>query len=359
MTQTHPTGARRGEAATFADEHLTVVLRGTGESYADHGREVAATLLEVTADPLLQETALLHDILVHPDGERLLRQSPLSKEGRLLTRRMYKLRRLHIDEHTDDLETVIDAFTDDPRLLFLRMAHRLNDVRHLGRFSPERQKEMAHETLHMYASIAGKLGFHRWRWQMEDTCFLTLEPETADSMRRRFRESQSTDLLSLTGAKAFLRERLQAHGIEAEIDERIKGLYSTHRKILRKKCTFDDITDRLALRIHVPSVDDCYRTLGIIHAALQPMPGKLKDYIADPKQNGYRSLHTVILPRKDITSLSIEIQIRTHEMHAECEFGIASHADYKHDSYGPASRAAMEQLSRARMVATDIYADAA
>lgn len=334
------------KAVAFAHMHLSGVRRQSGENYYEHGVDVATTLEEVTDDPSLICIAILHDILVHPQGAQLLEESPLAPEERALVRTMHNLRRLHIDSNTKDLDTVLDAFTVDGRLLLLRMAHRLNDVRHLKRFPKSRQKEIARETLHMYTAISGRLGFQRWRWQMEDICFMALQPRIAKRMKKKFEEMRDVDEACLKHAHAYLLQQLKANGIEATIDERIKGLYSTYRKMVLKNKTFGELNDRLALRVLVHSINDCYVTLGIVHGSMRPINGKLKDYIGMPKENGYRSIHTVVYPLQGISELPIEIQIRTQEMHHECEYGIASHGAYKNWNYALGSSESRANLYR-------------
>lgn len=321
-------------------------MRSDGDSYYEHGLAVARTLEEVSQDGELFAVAILHDIPVHPEGDRLLKEAPISDEDRELIGRMHGLRQLHIDSKTDDLDHVIDEFSQDPRLLLLRMAHRMNDVRHLDRFSPKRRREIARETLHMYTAISGRLGFQRWRWQMEDICFRMLQPKICNRMQQRFDESRETDMACLRHARTYIEAALKQHGIDATVDERIKGLYSTYRKMILKKKSFEELTDRLALRVLVDDTEDCYRALGIIHGCMHPMHGKLKDYIGTPKENGYRSLHTVVYPLPGISEMPIEIQIRTHRMHRECEFGIASHEEYKTWAYALSSATSRANLFR-------------
>ncbi|HVW66624.1 MAG TPA: HD domain-containing protein [Candidatus Peribacteraceae bacterium] len=334
------------DIVAYAKRYLRDIHRNSKESYALHCLEVANVLREVAADAPLVRIAALHDLLVHPEGKLLLQASPLKSDERSMVKRMHELRKLHIDENTDDLDMVIGAFTDDPRLMILRMAHRLNDVRHLKRFAKTRRRELAHETLHMYAAIAERLGFHRWRWQMEDICFLELQPDVARTIQRQFTSCRRIDQACLSHAGEYLSKKMQDHCLDAKIDTRIKGVYSTYRKMVIKKYRFDELTDRLALRILVPSVDDCYRALGIVHASMHAMPGKLKDYIGIPKDNGYRSIHTVVYPLPGVTQLPIEIQIRTKKMHEECEYGVASHASYKDLSYALGSGTSRVNLFR-------------
>lgn len=334
------------DVAVFCETHLSTMIRGSGETYAAHGKEVSMCLREITNDESLVAVAMLHDLLVHPEGEALLEVAPLEIEERALVRSMFTLRRLHIDEKTDDLDMVMDAFTENPRLLMLRMAHRLNDVRHLSRFTRKRRKQMTRETLHMYTAIAGRLGFHRWRWQMEDLCFQELHPKTAMRVRENFEARKELDEACLKHTQDFLQENFSKRSINCSIDVRIKGDYSTYRKMILKKRPFEEIVDRLALRILVETPDDCYRALGIVHSCMHPIPGKLKDYIGTPKENGYRSIHTIVYPLPGVTEQPIEIQIRTFDMHREAEIGPASHADYKQWAYALTSRHTRANLTR-------------
>lgn len=320
-------------ADAFACRFLKGIKRRTGEDYAAHGREVASTLRESLQDPSLLAIALLHDLLVHPDGSDLLNQSPLSAEERRIVREMHELRRLHIDANTEDLDTALGAFTHDTRLLPLRMAHRLNDIRHFDRFAKNIQKQIAHESLHMYTAIAGRLGMHVWRYEMEDRCFALLQPKMTAHLMQRFAEAEKLDQVCLNQTMVFLSKALKKNGITCTLQQRIKGIYSTYRKMTIKRRRFEELTDRIAVRIIVPDTDACYRALGVVHGAMHPMPGKLKDYIGAPKENNYRSIHTVVYPLPGVSEQPIEIQIRTQEMHRICEFGAAAHGEYKDALY--------------------------
>ncbi|TSC57381.1 MAG: GTP pyrophosphokinase [Candidatus Peregrinibacteria bacterium Greene0416_19] len=334
------------EASRFAAIHLSDLRRRSGESYAEHGTEVAVTLRELADDPSLLAVAILHDLLVHPDGDRLLAGSPLTVEERRLVQRMHPLRRLHIDANTEDLDKFIAALAADDRLLPLRMAHRLNDVRHLGRFAKPLQRRIATETLHMYSSIAGRLGMHAWRHEMEDACFRLLQPRIVRNLEGQLLAHATLDAACLKHARRFLTSRFAEEGIPCRIESRIKGLYAMYRKMVLKNRLFQELTDRLALRVIVDGVGNCYRALGVIHGSFHPIPGKLKDYIGAPKENGYRSIHTVVYPLPGISEQPIEIQIRTGEMHRECEFGVAKHGEYKNYLYALDARPSRVNLFR-------------
>ncbi|HRH94199.1 MAG TPA: hypothetical protein PKV72_06755, partial [Candidatus Peribacteria bacterium] len=186
---------------------------------------------------------------------------------------------------------------------------------------------------HIYSAIAGRLGMHSWRREMENACFRIVSPATAGNLERKLSQSHKLDLSCLNHTKRFLARRLQQRGIGNKISFRVKSTYSIYRKMVAKHRRFEELTDRLALRIVVKRLEDCYLALGVVHGSLHPIPGKLKDYIGAPKENGYRSIHTVVYPLPGVTELPIEIQIRTEEMDYQCEYGIARHTDYKEYLY--------------------------
>jgi len=314
---------------SFSCKHLSKLRRRSGESYAKHGLEVATVLRECCKDASLLAIALLHDLLLHPDGEECLRESPLSADECAIVQKMHALRRLHIDARTEDLDLAIESFMEDPRLLPLRMAHRLNDIRHLTRFPQKLRRHIAHESLHIYTAIAGRLNMHLWRYEMEDRCFAVLQPKMTGYLHTRFKQMEELDLECLTQAMAFLSRKLKKQRISCMLQHRIKGIYSTYRKMTIKRRKFEELTDRLAIRIIVPDTDACYRALGVVHSAMHPVPGKLKDYIGAPKENSYRSIHTVVYPLPGVSEQPIEIQIRSKSMHEESEFGSSSHSEYK------------------------------
>ncbi len=338
--------SRLRAVSVYARKHLGSLKRRSGETYAKNGEEVAETLLEVVRDASLAAIALLHDLPLLQDGERILLNAPLTDDERVLVHRMHSLRGLSIDLIKQDLDLVINSFMQEPKLLPLRMAHRLTDIRHLQRFSKAAQRKIGRETLHMYAPLAGRLGMHAWRHEMEDVCFHLLQPDAAKNLEDEFALHEKNDRICLEHVQNFLEKKLQAAGIRSSMSARTKSLYSTYRKMIVKRRRLDELTDRLALRILVPTMDDCYRTLGIVHSSLRPMPGKLKDYIGAPKENGYRSIHTVIYPLPGVTEYPMEIQIRTLDMHEECEFGPARHADYKKFTYVLGSAIARVDLFR-------------
>ncbi|MDA0376123.1 MAG: HD domain-containing protein [bacterium] len=334
------------EVCRFASEHLSDLHRRTGESYAQHGCEVALTLKECCTDPSLLRVAMLHDLLVHPDGKKLLKKSPLTTEERSLVQQMHDLRRLHIDKDTEDLDYFIDSLLEDSRLLPLRMAHRLNDVRNLDQFTPALRQQIANETLHMYTAIAGRLGMDAWRYEMEDICFRILQPEITERLEKQFQLYQKLDETCLSHTAKLLKQKIQDQGIECDIQQRVKAVYSTYRKMVLKERAFEKLTDRLALRIIVEKPTDCYLALAVVNSVMHPIPGKLKDYIGAPKENGYRSIHSVVYPLPGVTEQPMEIQIRTLQMHQICEYGVAAHSEYKNVLYAMNANGARVDLFR-------------
>lgn len=325
--------SRLREVIQYAKNHLHSEIRKSGENYAQHGLELAWTINEMVTDPRLTAVAILHDLEIHPKGKDLLKNAPIDEEEKYLIKEMHKLRGLHISTEEKDLDTFLDHTSQQAALIPLRIAHRLNDVRHLDRFQEKLQEKIAQESLHMYASIAGRLGMHRWRYEMEDICFIKLQKKAAEALIKKFKDSREIDEISLKQTRAFIQKKCKEANISVKIESRFKALYSSYRKMLLKNRHFDELTDRLALRVIVKNIDECYRTLGIIHSHMHPIAGKLKDYIGIPKENGYQSIHTVVYPLPGVTEQAIEIQIRSKEMQQLCEYGTASHGEYKNLNY--------------------------
>ena len=317
----------------YSAEHLSSVRRRNGIDYSTHGLEVASVFSECSNDASIISVAFLHDILLHPQGEHLLSGAPLTQKEKNSVRIMNRLRRLHIDSNKMDLNRFIEAISEESYLIPLRIAHRLNDIRSLSLFDDELKEKMAHESLHMYAAIAGRLSMHSWRYEMEDICFRFLQKETVTGLLGKFEEYKKLDQISFSHAVKYIGKKLDEAGIHHRIDYRLKSLYSTYRKMIVKNRKFEDMTDRLAVRIITKNTEDCYRALGIVHAHMHPIAGKLKDYIGIPKENGYQSIHTVVYPLPGVTEQPIEIQIRTEEMHKACEYGVAAHGEYKNANY--------------------------
>ncbi|QQS59548.1 bifunctional (p)ppGpp synthetase/guanosine-3',5'-bis(diphosphate) 3'-pyrophosphohydrolase [Candidatus Peregrinibacteria bacterium] len=320
-------------AHELANTHLSTIMRRTGESYAKHGEEVACVTFERTKNPSLIACALCHDIHLHPRGEEILRKSFFSESERNIIRSMHQLRRLHVDENTDDLEFAIQSFLENADIALLRLAHRVNDIRHITRFLLRLQKTISRETLFLYGVIAGSLGISAWRRELEDISFSVLHPRYFQKVLKSFSASSRFDNALLEKTETILREKMQRENIPAQIHKRMKGIYSTYKKLLLHHQSFREIPDRIAIRIITENEKDCYHILGIVHRLFPPSFEGFRDYIAAPKENGYQSLHTLVSPFPGENPQRIEVQIRTHRMHSQDEFGLASHARYKNAKY--------------------------
>jgi GTP pyrophosphokinase len=317
----------------YSKKHLTSLKRHDGTNYFIHSIEKLKILCEVTTEVSFIRLGLLHDILEHPNGKNLLEKSPLTKEEKVFIKQINSLRKLKLDRNKSDLNRVVNTFIQDPRFMILRTAHRLNDIRNVNRFPKNYQKKIAKETLYIYTSLAGRMGLHAWRYEMEDRSFKTLHPIIAKRIEAKYQEAESIDEICLAQTVEYLKDIFKKKKIKVKIETRIKSLFSTYRKMLLKKKKFNELNDRLAIRLITETIPQCYRILGIVHTNTHPIRERLKDYIGSPKENGYQSIHTGIYPMPGITERPIEIQIRTHTMHFECEYGIAAHFKYKDTNY--------------------------
>jgi len=230
------------------------------------------------------------------------------------------------DLRAETLRKLLLSATQDPRVIFIKLADRLHNLNTLAYLPPHKQRRIAQETLEIYAPLAHRIGMWEFKWQLEDMAFYFLDPDGYSriagfhDLRRHVREDY------IRRATHELQRALHEQGIQAEFSGRAKHIYSTYRKMQRKGRDVEHIYDLVALRIIVPTVRDCYATLGVVHSLWQPIPGEFDDYIAMPKENGYQSLHTSVIA---YDGKSLEIQIRTREMHREAERGMAAHWRYK------------------------------
>lgn len=304
--------------------------RKIGEPYIQHPLHTAYILAEIKADLPTVIAGLLHD--VPEDTNRTLEEvkENFGEEiGNLVTgiTKLGKIKYRGIERYRENLKKMFLAMTGDIRIIFIKFCDRLHNLRTLEALPPEKQKRIAQETLEIYAPIAGMLGIWRLKWQLEDLCFKYLHPDKFEELENEYEvEKKAARNQHFQKIKNQLIPRLQEVNLKYEIEARFKHLYSIYQKMQRKDRKFDEIYDVFALRIIVPSVDDCYKALGVIHTLWKPKPNRFKDYIAVPKPNGYRSLHTTIFgPDGKAT----EFQIRTKEMHEESLYGLAAHWYYK------------------------------
>ena len=304
--------------------------RDSGEPYIDHPVAVAHILIDLQLDAASVAAALLHDILEDTLVSKEQLAALFGAEIANLVDGVTKLSAL--EAHTREEAQVgtyrkmFIAMADDPRVVLVKLADRLHNMRTISSLSEERQKRMALETLEIYAPLAHRLGIWQIKWELEDRAFAVLNPEKYQEISRQLSLRRDARERLVHRVIQRLRQVLEKEGIKADITGRPKHIYSIYRKMERKGVSLDQIYDQLAVRVIVDTVADCYRVLGLVHATWPPVPGEFDDYIAMPKESMYQSLHTtVLIPGGQ----PCEIQIRTHEMHEVAERGIAAHWRYK------------------------------
>ncbi|MEO8207472.1 MAG: bifunctional (p)ppGpp synthetase/guanosine-3',5'-bis(diphosphate) 3'-pyrophosphohydrolase [Chloroflexota bacterium] len=308
-------------------------VRASGEPYVTHPIAVAELLAELGLDPTAIEAAVLHDVPEDTDYELADIEEQFGQEVAHLVDGVTKLSRFstlsHEQQQAENIRKMFLAMAEDIRVVLIKLADRLHNMRTLASLPAEKQTRIARQTLEIYAPLAERLGIWQVKWELEDLAFKILEPERFRELaslldtRRKGREGY------IERAIAELEPRLAEAGVTADLQGRPKHLFSIWKKMERKSAEFGEIYDVYAIRILVNDVRDCYAALGIVHALWRPIPGQFDDYIAVPKNNLYQSLHTAVIA---IDGKPLEIQIRTHAMHQVSEVGIAAHWRYKDGS---------------------------
>lgn len=319
--------------------------RFSGEPYFNHAFATAYKLAELGMDTETIAAGLLHDTIEDGAATEDILKKEFGDEIAFLVEGVTKLGKLRyqgIERHTESLRKLFFAVAKDIRVLIIKLADRFHNVQTLEHVRKEKQKRIALETLEIYAPFANRLGMGELKGTLEDAAFPFAYPEQYKDITEQLRDRKNTKQKHLEKINRTLQKELAVHGItDFKTDYRIKHTYSTYQKLLKKEKDIEKIYDIAALRIIVGSVEECYKTLGVIHSLWRPLPGRIKDYIAFPKPNGYQSIHTTIFTGDgDI----VEIQIRTEVMHQEAEYGIAAHFAYKEESASPNSNALNKRL---------------
>ena len=312
-------------------------FRASGDPYIVHPVAVADLLRDIGASAPVIAAGFLHDVVEDTDVSLEEIQEHFGSEVRELVEGVTKLGGIHFNDRTEaqaeNLRRMFMAMASDIRVVLVKLADRVHNMRTLGALKEEKRQRIARETREIYAPLANRLGIGRFKWELEDLAFKLLEPEAFREIQQEVATKRSEREQRLGVTVDLLNERLQRAGLEGcEVSGRPKHLYGIWSKMERQQKAFHEIYDVAALRIITPSVETCYRALAVVHDTFRPIPGRFKDYIGLPKPNGYQSLHTAVIGRHR----PIEVQIRTLEMHQVAEFGIAAHWKYK-EGGSPAS----------------------
>jgi GTP pyrophosphokinase/guanosine-3',5'-bis(diphosphate) 3'-pyrophosphohydrolase len=308
--------------------------RASGDPYFAHPIEVAGILTEYRLDTAAIVTALLHDVIEDTPVTREEIVKLFGEEIADLVEGVTKLSRLELQSdhvrQAENLRKFILAISKDVRVLLVKLADRLHNMKTLGFVSPAKRERISRETLDVYAPLARSIGCHRFATELEELSFEHLNPVARDAIVRRLEALKAEQGQAVAGVSGAIAERLERSGITARVFGRQKTPYSIWRKLQRKSIGFSQLSDIYAFRVIVDDESDCYRALGVVHRAWPAVPGRFKDFISTPKRNNYRSLHTTIVGPK---GMRIEMQIRTEQMDRIAEEGVAAHWRYKNKSY--------------------------
>lgn len=304
--------------------------RYSGQPYIFHLLEVAKILADLELDMITITAGILHDVIEDTDTQLSTIKEEFGEEIAMLVNGVTKLSRISFktqeEQQAENFRKMFLAMAEDVRVILIKLADRLNNMRTLQYIQPFRRLKIARETLDIYVPIANRLGISKIQWELEDLSLLYLEPIQYKAVVNRISKNRLEREKYVESIKETIKKELQKVKIEAEIHGRPKNIYSIYKKMKEREKDFFQIYDLIAIRIICNSVKDCYAILGLLHSIWKPMPGRFKDYIAMPKSNMYQSLHTTVVTAQ---GEPLEIQIRTWEMHKTAEYGIAAHWKYK------------------------------
>ncbi len=322
-------------AYEYAEAAHVGQLRKSGEPYIVHPEAVAAILADLRLDAHTVAAALLHDVAEDTHYKVPLLAEEFGPEVASMVDGVTKLENISDmaaypldsrDPKVESFRKMLLAMVNDVRVVLIKLADRLHNMRTMGYMPPDKQQRISRETLDIYAPLASVLGIYQIKWELEDLAFRYLEPDIYVKMKKQLNEKREEREAYVASIIHSLRTELARHGIEAKISGRPKHIYSIWRKMKRKGVTFDQIYDQHGLRLVVADVADCYAALGVVHTLWRPIKGEFDDYIANPKENQYQSLHTAVFGPN---GRPLEVQIRTPDMDRIADVGIAAHWRYK------------------------------
>ena len=308
--------------------------RASGEEYIIHPLSVARILTQLQIDVVTISAALLHDVVEDTTYTLEQMEEIFGPEVAMLIDGVTKLGRIEYkskeEQQLENYRKLFLAMAKDIRVIMIKLADRLHNMRTLRFMREDKQKRIAKETIEIYAPLANRLGISSIKWELEDLCLRYLEPETYYDLVESVKQKRKERQVFIQESIEQIHKKLVEAGMKVEISGRAKHFYSIYKKMKRDHKDISEIYDLSAVRVLVESVKDCYGVLGIIHAMWKPMPGRFKDYIAMPKSNGYQSLHTTVMTR----GYPLVIQIPTFAMHRVSEYGVAAHWKYKESGKG-------------------------
>ena len=326
------------KAFRFASQYHEGQTRDSGEPYMVHPLMVAHILADMRMDLVAIETGLLHDVVEDTSVTVEQVRKEFGDEVARCVDGLTKLSKLDIfgaeERQAESFRKMLLAMVEDIRVIMVKLADRIHNMRTLGYVNPERRERIARETIEIYAPIAHRLGMGKIRGELEDLAFQHLEPDAYQEILAAIENRRHTNEEFLNEIRQTVEAECRREGIPARIEARVKRPYSVFQKLRAQKITVDQVYDLIALRIITDSVKNCYAALGVIHNQWRPIPGRIKDFIAIPRPNLYQSLHTSVVGPHGQT---FEVQIRTEEMHRIAEEGIAAHWKYKEGRKGPAA----------------------
>ncbi|MFZ0661928.1 MAG: bifunctional (p)ppGpp synthetase/guanosine-3',5'-bis(diphosphate) 3'-pyrophosphohydrolase [Acidobacteriaceae bacterium] len=338
------------KAWEFCLEHHKGQMRASGAPYALHPLEVAMVLAEMKLDSTAIAAGLLHDAVEDTPVTTEDITAKFGEQVAHIVEGVTKIDKIQFanreDRQAENVRKMLLAMVSDVRVVLIKLADRLHNMRTLEHLPPDRQQAIARETLDIYTPLAHRLGMGKVRGELEDLAFRYVDPFTFQQVRDAVEARRAEGEQLLAGVEALLKEKLAENHIKARVEWRIKRLYSINQKLIKQKISVDQVYDLLALRVITTSVQDCYAVFGLIHSVWRPIPGRIKDFIAMPRPNLYQSLHTTVMGEG---GHQFEVQIRTEEMHRIAEEGIAAHWKYK-DPGSPISARDEQRLAWIRQL---------